>query len=181
MAAPLMELKYEVTLEDATEFALYHHRHSPTLVRRRRFLRVGMCGLLAIVAGAVGALARSPFLGAVGFAFALAFWFMFPRRYERGLRETVAKLYAEGKNLDVLGPTTLTLDEEFITETTPTREVRTRWGAVERVVDAPMHVFIYVTGSTALILPRRDLGEEASAKLLNELRARVPVHAQGAG
>jgi hypothetical protein len=120
-------------------------------------------------------LAREPWLGVIGLAFAFAFWWMFPRRYERGLRDSVAKLYGEGKNLDVLGPTRLELDEEFLTETTPTRSVRTRWAAVERCVETDDHLFVYVTGSTALIVPKRSLATDTAEKLLSEIRAHMPA------
>lgn len=171
--APL-ELSYDVTLEDATEFALYHHAHSPHLLKRRRLMRLGMTALLVLIAGVFAGVTRSPLLGVVGFGFACLFWWIFPRRYERGLRETVTKMYGEGKNVGVLGQTKLIIDEEFLTEATPTRDVRTRWSAVEKVVDEKMHIYVYVTGSTALILPKRDLGDEATKQLLAQLTARVP-------
>src|SRR5919197_44972 len=141
MTAPalLLELSYDVTIDDAIAFALFHDAHSPVLRRRRRLLRLGMAMLLAVIAAAVAGLARAPTLGLVGLGFAFAFWWIFPRRYERGLRDSVAKIYGEGKNLDVLGPTRLEVDEEFLTETTPTRSERTRWAAVERCVETADH------------------------------------------
>jgi hypothetical protein len=170
-----MELEYEVTLEDVTAFALFHHAHSPHLRRRRRLLRVGLAGTLVLVAAVVATLARSPLLATVGLAFALAFYWMFPRRYERGLRESVAKMYAEGKNLDVLGKTKLSLDDAFIVESTATRDVRTRWSAVEALVDTDLHLFIYVTGSTALVVPKRDLPAQTLNRFVETVRAHLPA------
>ena len=174
---PVLAISYDVALDDAIAFAVFHHSDSPLLRRRRRLLRVGMAALLAIIAAAVAGLAQTPALGLVGLAFAFAFWWMFPKRYERGLRGSVAKLYGEGKNLDVLGPTRLEVDEEFLTETTPTRSVRTRWAAVERCVETDEHLFLYVTGSTALIVPKRSLAPETAQNLLSEIRARMPARA----
>src|SRR5215211_3769047 len=155
-SAPILEISYDVTLDDAVAFAVFHDSYSPML-RRRRLLRVGMAVLLAVIAASVAALAHAPLLGLIGLGFAFGFWWIFPRRYERGLRESVARLHAEGKNLDVLGPTKLVLDEEFVAEATPARIVRTRWRAIEQCVDTVDHVFVYVTGSTALIVPKRSL------------------------
>ena len=174
---PALAISYDVSVDDAIAFAVFHHSNSPLLKRRRRVLRVGMAALLAIIAASVAGLARAPVLGFIGLGFAFAFWWIFPRRYERGLRSTVAKIYGEGKNLDVLGPTRLELDEEFLTEITPTRSVQTRWPAVERCVETADHLFIYVTGSTAIIVPKRSLTAEVGEKLLAEIRARVPERA----
>ena len=171
----LLELEYEVTLEDVTAFALFHHRHSPHLLRRRRILRVGMAAVMVVVAAVVAAVARAPLLGFVGLAFAVLFYFMFPRRYERGLRDNVAKMYAEGKNLDVLGKTKLVIDDDFILESTPTRDVRTRWSAVEGCVETEQHVFVYVTGSTALVIPRRDVPGPLLARFVERVRAQLPA------
>ena len=175
-----LEVEYEVTLEDVTQFALHHHRTSPTLKRRRRLLRLGMAALLIVIATVVGAVAKAPVLGMVGLVFAVAFYWMFPRRYERGLRDTVAKMYSEGKNLDVLGKTRLVLDDAFILESTPTRDVRTRWNAVEAMVETETHVFVYVTGSTALVVPKRDLDGETLTRFVQSVRAHLPQGAIGA-
>src|SRR5918996_6444065 len=164
---PLLAISYDVGLDDAIAFAVFHHSDSPLLRRRRRLLRVGMAALLAIIAAAVAGLAQTPALGLVGLGFAFAFWWIFPKRYERGLRDTVAKLYGEGKNLDVLGPTRLELDDEFLAEITPTRSVRTRWAAVEQCVETSDHLFIYVTGSTAIIVPKRSLTPEVWGTLVD--------------
>jgi hypothetical protein len=171
--APVMETSYDVSLDDAVAFAVHHHQTSPLLRRRRHFLRLGLSMLLAIIAATVGGLLNRPLIGLMGLAFALAFWFVFPWRYLRGLRESVTRLYGEGKNVDLLGPTRLVLDDEYLTETTPTREVRTRWAAVERCVDTPTHLFVYVTGSTALIVPKRSLGPGEVERLVAEIEKRT--------
>ena len=176
-AAPLLELSYDVTIDDAIAFALFHDGHSPALRRRRRLLRLGMAMLLAVIAAAVAGLARAPTLGFVGLGFAFAFWWIFPRRYERGLRESVAKIHDEGNNVDVLGPTRLVLDEEFVTESTPARDVRTRWAAIEQCVDTGDHLFVYVTGSSAVIVPKRSLAPGLAEKLVSEIRQRMPAGA----
>lgn len=172
---PILELEYDVKMEDAIEFALFHHRQSPSLKKRRRVLRLGLSALLVVMAGVIAGIAKAPVLGLIGFVFALLFWWFFPRRFERGLRETVVRMYSEGKNMGVLGPTKLVLEEDLITESTPTRDVRTRWPAVERCIETPMHVFVYVTGSSALIVPKRDIGEEGAKRLLEEVRSRMPA------
>jgi hypothetical protein len=171
--APILEVSYDVTLDDAIAFAVFHDSYSPVMRRRRRLLRVGMAVLLAVIAAAVGGLARAPLLGLVGLGFAFAFWWIFPRRYQRGLRESVTRLHGEGKNLDVLGPTKLVLDEEFVTEATPARAVQTRWAAIEHCVDTEEHVFVYVTGSTAVIVPKRSLAPDLAEKLLTEIQERM--------
>lgn len=178
--SPPLEIEYEVTLEDVTSFALHHHRTSPELKQRRRLLRLGMSSLLVVTATVVGAVAKAPLLGMVGLVFALAFYWMFPRRYERGLRETVARMYAEGKNREVLGPTKLTLDDHAIIETAPNRVARTEWRMVEGLAETETHVFVYVTGSTALVVPRRDIDGETMERFIQTVRAHLPSEAAGA-
>jgi hypothetical protein len=174
---PILELSYDVTVDDAAAFAVFHDSYSPALRRRRHLLRVGMAVLLAVIAASVARLARAPGLGFVGLGFAFAFWWIFPRRYERGLRQSVARLHSEGKNVDLLGPTRLVLDEEFVTEATPARDVRTRWAAIERCVDTDDHVFVYVTGSSAVIVPKRSLAAGQAEKLVAEIHQRIPARA----
>lgn len=174
---PVLAVSYEVALDDAIAFALFHDSQSPTSRRRRRLLRVGMATLIALIAATIGGLTRAPLLGLVGLGFAFAFWWMFPRRYQTGLRQSVVKLYGEGSNVDVLGPTRLVLDEEFLTETTPTRDVRTRWAAVERCAETADHLFVYVTGNSAVIVPKRSLPPDVTERLASEIRGRMPARA----
>lgn len=178
--APILEVSYDVTVNDAVAFAVYHHHASPLLRRRRRFLRVGMSALLAMIAATIAGVSGRPVLGMVGLAFAFGFWLIFPRRYEKGLRESVAKLYTEGKNLDLLGPTKLVLDTEGMTESTPTRDSRSRWAVVERCVETEDHVFVYLTGDSGVIVPKRSLRPGEAERLIAEVRQRMPSRSEAA-
>ena len=167
------ELQYEVTLEDAEAFAVFHHQYSPMLQRRARMLRLGLSVVIAAIAGTIGALTGQTVMALVGLGIALAYWFLFPRRYLKGLRQTVRRTYQEGRNTGVLGPTRLVIDEEFVTESTGSREVRTRWSAIEAVEETRDHAFVYITGSSALIIPRRGVDAEKLAAMLAEIRSRL--------
>jgi hypothetical protein len=65
------------------------------------------------------------------------------------------------------------VEEDFLTEATPMREVRTRWAALEACEETPSHVFIYVTGSTALIVPRRGVDAASLDLVVVEIRRRM--------
>jgi hypothetical protein len=167
--------EYGLSLEDLVAFALHHERSSPLRRRRRRVLHLGLAFLLAAVVTAVCGLARAPaWFWLFGYAVVVFYFLRFPGRYEKGLRRNVEQAYREGRNLGLLGPHRLTVDPEAITEATALREVRTRWAAVEQVVEAKDHLFVYVSGSTAFVVPRSAFGQpEEASRFVAQVREAI--------
>jgi predicted tellurium resistance membrane protein TerC len=173
-------LDYELGIDDLVAFARYHHAHSPWLRQRQRVLRYGISlAMLGVIAAVAFLLEAPPGLWAVGVAITVAYALLFPARYDLGLRQNVLRMQGEGKNQDVLGPHRVELGGEAISEITPLREVRTRWPAVERVVETGDHVFVYVTGATALVIPRRAFADrEAVVEFVERARAKIGAAAE---
>jgi hypothetical protein len=154
--APALEAKYEITLDDVHAFNAHYGKTSPVARRARRTARFGLTAMLAVLLGALGYGIRAPLpFWILGGAILLVFFAIFPRRVERLIRLHTARSYADGANKGLLGPHRLTALKDWLIEQSKWREQRTHWRAVERVEQSPHHLFIYVSGFTAIVIPRR--------------------------
>ena len=110
----------------------------------------------------------------------LAWWRLYPRRIEAISRQSTKRLYSDGRNVGMLGPHVVSFDDEWLSEITSDREVRTRWRAVEKAALTPEHLFLYVSGFSAVIVPLRAFAtaEERTA-FIGEAQSRAIETADG--
>lgn len=158
---------YELKLEDVQAFDLHYARTARLATRTRRQVRLALTSLLAVLLVTLNLCASAPApLWFLGLAILGAWYAAFPRRVERLALRHTARMYAEGRNAGLLGPHRLELEPEWLVERSPLREVRTHWRAVEKVVLEREHIFIYVSGFTAVIVPVRAFASEAQRHAL---------------
>lgn len=161
MNPPALDAKYEIALEDVHAFNAHYGKTSPVARRARRVARFGLTAMLMVLLTALGYAIRAPlpFWG-LGVAILLVFFALFPRRVERLIRIHTERSYADGSNKGLLGQHRLTVLKDWLIEQSKWREQRTHWRAVERVERTRTHLFIYVSGFTAIVIPRRAFDDD---------------------
>lgn len=158
-----MTVEYEITKDDVGAFNLYHHRHSPTA--RRQYLRawfipafVGLliCSGIWYLADRERGTQWQTFLDLLPlFSFGPLYLLYFPWAYRRKLRKIVAGMVSEGHNRGLFSHHRVTISPEGITNSGELAQTSTAWRAVERVVAADEHAYIYTSSLAAIIVPRR--------------------------
>ena len=143
--------------------------------RNQQLVRFALTLTLAALLFALGvAIAAPAGFWILGGLILLAWWGLYPRRVEALSRAITRRLYSDGKNLGMLGPHEVSFDDEWLSEATADREARTRWRAVEKTVLTQDHLFLYVSGFSAVIVPLRAFGtaDERTA-FLKEAQSRA--------
>lgn len=163
MSPERLSVSYALTLEDIHHFNHHYARASKVARRGRLLARLALTAFLAVLLGALGWGAHA----GVGFwvvgALILAFWFAtFPARVEQMLRRHTARTFAQGKNLGLLGPTTVEADPERIVEKNALRETHVKWPAVERVDVDSGRVYVWTSAFSAMVIPARAFESDAA-------------------
>jgi hypothetical protein len=154
-----VRVSFEVLLEDIHAFN-HHYATTAALPRRnQQRVRLALSLTLACLLLALGAAISAPVpFWILGALILLAWWRLYPRRIEAMARQSTKRLYSDGKNIGMLGPHLVAFDDSWLSELTADREVRTRWRAVEKLALTPEHLFLYVSGFSAVIVPLRAFG-----------------------
>jgi hypothetical protein len=164
-----MTVEFEFTKDDLTAFNLYHQYHSPTV--RRSYYRAWLLPALAwlLLCSALWYLADKDrdtplqtFLALLplfsGVPLYLAYY---PWWYRRYVRRIVSGMADEGKNRGLFSRRRVTVSPEGISESDEFVQTSSAWRAVERVVRAPDHAFIYLNALAAIVVPSRAFADLA--------------------
>jgi hypothetical protein len=157
----VVELEYTLTLEDLVAFEEYHADHSPSIQRKRKFMRffyplVGIATGLYLVIIDGGLMIAIVFLIIIFLAMAIWF-FSAPKRFRRHHRRAVTKLYQEGSNRALLGHQQQRADQNGLHSSSALGESRMNWSAIERMQSTPDYTFIYLSAVTAIVIPRKSV------------------------
>jgi 4-amino-4-deoxy-L-arabinose transferase-like glycosyltransferase len=168
-----MQLRFENRLDDIFAFNRYHWQTSTVLRRAQRRPLVGVAVVWLAGAVVLAALEQSPLVLAagavltalgVGLTYLLTVWRQ---------RQVTRQLLAEGANKSLYGWHELELDGDQLTKRslymTTTMDLR----LIEQIAETPQHAFIYISGISALIVPRRDVADGDYEDFMEELRSRL--------
>lgn len=159
-----MRIRYDVTLDDVVALNHHHIRHSPFVRRRMTFLRWLLPGVLLAYFLAV-ATVRSPtpamavWMPAGWVAVSVVWMLVFPRLMRWKSARQVRQLYAEGKNQGMVGPHELELTGDELIHRSSVSESRLRCSAIERVDTDGGYTFLYVSATSAHIIPHAAVTE----------------------
>jgi hypothetical protein len=169
-------LEYVNRIEDLMTFTGHHLRTSPASRRALRLgtLAVGVGGLvlafgISVIAGESPA--RATVMGVFVGAGAAVGWRL------AVVRSTLAqtrRLYAEDRNKGTLGRHRLSLTDDALREESEAGSSETRFDAIERIVETPSHVLIYVDALHAHVIPRSEVAAGDLGAFLAALRSRSP-------
>ncbi len=176
-----MRIAFDVGLEDIHAFNLHYATTAQLPRRNQRLVRIALTVTLAALLFALGFAIGAPVaFWILGALILLAWWATYPKRIEAIARASTARLYEGGERVGLLGPHTVELGDEWLVELTPDREVKTRWRVVEQVVETRDHVFLYVSGFSAVLVPMRAFTDDAHrTAFLGLARSRAIRRADG--
>ena len=64
----------------------------------------------------------------------------------------------EGKNESVIGPHTMIFTDKGLREISPKGEMSVSWSGIESFGEDPSGFYLYNSGMSALIIPKKELG-----------------------
>ncbi len=154
-----MSIDFEIWRDDLVAFTLFHHRHSPSTRGQMRMAMLAVGFIFSIIlVFVVGFALQSPELWLLAAAIVIALIVVLPfygRIHEYRLKEIVERMYGEGRNLLIYGPRRVSLSPQFLNSSSPYTQSVTRWVAIERVVVSADAVYIYNSGVSSVVVPRR--------------------------
>ena len=160
-----MQVTYTTTLEDYVAFNRHVARKSTVL---RVVILLGWFVIPAVAVAAAVALVWIENLWPVALvvaAFGLLYAIIYPLTYWLWF-DVLIRAYAKGAGTrGVIGRITLVFTEETMVEITETTRSEVRWRDIKGVEVAGDYTFIFVTGLSAAILPRKgfDCDEDYDA------------------
>ena len=159
-----MSIDFEIWRDDLVAFTLFHHRNSPA-TRRQLLTAIVAVGLIfsIILAFVVGYALHSPEFWLLAAAIVIALAVVLPfygRIHEYRLKKIVERMYGEGRNLLIYGPRRVSLSPQFLNSSSPYTQSVTRWVAIERVVVSADAVYIYNSGVSSVVVPRRAFSSD---------------------
>jgi hypothetical protein len=99
-----------------------------------------------------------------GYIIASLLWIIFyPSYFKRHIRTGITKMLKEGNNTGIVGPQTLTVGPVDIIETNESKEVKSKWSSVQKVVRTEINILIYTSSVGAIIIPIRSFDNERKA------------------
>jgi hypothetical protein len=163
------EIEYRVEEGDILAFLDYHSEHSSAAREIRRRQTYGYAILFAIF-GLVFWLFGETAL-AIAFLVLGPVWVAWwPARARQLARKQAAAFFREGPNPMFDGPHILRLDDAGLVAIAPGAESRMPFTSVQRVVDTPDYLFVYVGAIQAFVVPRRRIVKGDVRALADELR-----------
>lgn len=150
-----MKINYQITLEDAVDFQVYHITHSPSS-RRRMTNQFLLINLFAIVLDGIVFYSRnwhveSSSLLLLGGTLILVNLYQY-WEWRGGYRKRARDL-ALGEKAG-FEPTELELLSSGILSTSPSIRTSVDWKLIRRVVTNDKHIYIYVSENSAVIIPK---------------------------
>ena len=167
-----MELEYRLEEGDVLAFLDYHMQHSGAARDIRRRQTYGYAFLFAVFGLVFW------FFGEAALAIAflvlgpvwIAWW---PARSRQIYRKQALAMYREGQNPMFEGSHVLRLEDASLVAITPNAEAKIALTSVQRIVDTPDSLFVYVGAMQAFIVPRRRVSRGDVDIFVQELRRRV--------
>ncbi len=176
-----MQVTYGITLEDLVALSLYHFKTSRSGRRTVRMWQVLAPGL-----GVLFIVLPTCWRGSVAMVIGLVLWVIYsiawvlliPAFFRVFLKRNVTKAYKEGQNRSMIGRHTMTLGPDGVVDTTEFGEERHVWSVVEKIAEDENYVFIYLSATSAHVVPKRAFAQQADlGAFLNTARAYQAQHA----
>ncbi|MBP3954212.1 YcxB family protein [Gemmata sp. G18] len=184
-----MRIRYENTIDDFVALARFHNDHSPAARRVRvRATWLFAVGVSAITAGVTFKMwearhARgegteawvAPLIFASIILISLIISLLrMPGGFRRQAERQARRMYAEATNKSVLGTRELELIGSELISRSSYAESRLRIEAVERVVTYDGYTLIFISATTAHIIPHDAVSEGDPERFAEAINSRIP-------
>lgn len=159
-----MELNYKLTEQDYVDFNLFHAKNSKTVKKSMMVQQVSGPVIYLLLAFIISMMLELSFISLFipALIMSILWFFLYPAYFFRLIKSNASKMLREGKNEGVLGPHTMIFTEEGLREISPRGDLTVSWSGIENVGEDPSGFYLYNSGMTALIIPKKDL-ENSSA------------------
>jgi hypothetical protein len=168
----MVEIEFELTLDDRLRFSEYHAEHSPS-IRRSRFMYTGFSVVVFLVVGAwmYSELHSASVLVIFGMLALGSIWFC-PWNWNRIMREKTRRLYMEGTREAVPQHYRIRMDADGLHISTDKGDSVIKWSAIERIVTSDAGLYLYTGAVDAISIPRRAFhGPDELERFADEVRA----------
>lgn len=154
-----MELNYEITEKDYVDFNLFHAKNSKAIQKQITIQRLLVPVIYLLLAVIVSIAMDLPFLLLFIplLIVSIGWFFYYPAHFYRTVKRNAGKMMKEGKNKGVLGEHTMIFTDEGLREISPKGEMTISWSGIEQFGEAPSGFYLYNSGMSALIIPKREL------------------------
>lgn len=168
-----MELNYKLTEADYIDFNLYHAKNSKTVRKQILMQRLLVPVVYIVLAYLASYFLDVPFLILfVPFLIMGILWFFFyPAYFYRLIKRNATKMMREGKNEGVLGAHKMIFTQHGLREISPKGEVSISWSGIESFGEGDAGFYLYNSGMSALIIPKKELGN--SEKIRGLLKDKI--------
>lgn len=171
-----MELNYKLNEEDYLDFNLFHAKNSPAVQKQVTMQRIFVPVLYIVLAILASIFLDMPFLILfIPFLIIGILWSIFyPAYFYRLIKRNATKMMREGKNEGVLGAHKMIFTEDGLREISPKGELSISWSGIENFGEGPSGFYLYNSGLSALIIPKKELGnsEEVGGFLKGKIKNR---------
>ena len=101
----------------------------------------------------------------------------YPIYYRWVVKRNTLKIYSQNDSKGVLGPHTIVIDAEGVTERSAVGESRTTWNGIERIDDDSQNIYLYTGPLVAHVIPKRAFRtrEDADAFLQSAQGYRLAI------
>ena len=149
-------LRYSLTSDDYLAFNEYVATSLPPYADQARQVRVAGAIAVPLAVGiTLWAVERNLVASVLAAAVAAAIlWFTWPGFHRWSVISRLKRL-AAASDLGRTGATTLSWDEDRVTEAAKASRAEVGWERLERVAETPRHLFLFVGPQEALIVPKR--------------------------
>jgi hypothetical protein len=168
-----VQIRYNLSMDDLTQFAHYHYRKTPAA--RKLFISqliiwpllvFGICYLIDTEPDPF----RRAFPALIG---ALVVAAIFPWLYSYSIARQVRKMYGEGPAIGMFGEHTLAIEHDGLRESSEGGEQFAKWRAIYRVGETSTHAFIYLSPVLAHVIPRAKIEHGSLEQFLVEAKKHV--------
>jgi len=168
-----MDIEFENTMDDILALNMYHFQRAPDARRNRMIFQYVIPGIPVLVYLAMVISGVSSVLGALPFLLlAMLLFVLGPFSVRRSLKRRVIKMVIEDESRGAVGKHRLSVTNNAVTDKAGSGKTMTRWSDVKKVVLMDNYVFIYVSDTSAHIVPKRAFPDETAWKEFKDTLSR---------
>lgn len=173
-----MRIEYFIELDDLMQFNRFHMKSSKVM------RRVYLCLYFIPIAFSFFDYMNKPYYylstRVMGFLLFSTLWLLNCFFWKWFFSSIVMKrILKEGRNRSVLGRHEIVLEESKLIERTSLNKMHNAWSGIERVLENDRHIFIYLSGSQAHVIPKRAFESQEEARTFFETAKAYHGRAQG--
>jgi hypothetical protein len=150
-----MELKYSLTKQDYIDFNINYMSYSKSTKRMLLIQRLIGPVIFLVIPFLNSSPKSDPFSFVIFTILSILWVIFFDKIIRKDMKRRVSKVLAEGNNKGMLGEHTLILDKDGVLEITTHNESKTKWDAIEDIIESENHIFIFFSSMAGYIVPLR--------------------------